>query len=241
MLTVDTKPYALLTISKYPLWAIPFGFLSMAVFRLPLLLKKNIGFWRLMGCGRNGTFDMVPDLSQWAILTIAHLTPAQIHEGKNDERHWCDLFYGRFITHWLRFFKVQNTSFLLEPIEGHGLWNGKTVFGPLPKATPYDGEIAVLTRATIRLSKLGSFWKNVDAVARQMATAPGFKTSYGIGEIPLIKQATFSVWESRAHMKQFAYGMQQHKTVIQRTHKEQWYTEEMFVRFKILGQFCQLV
>ncbi|TAD91074.1 MAG: spheroidene monooxygenase [Bacteroidetes bacterium] len=237
----DTKPYALLTISKYPLWAAVFGFLQMAVFRLPLMLKKNVGFWRLMGCGRNGTFDIVPDLTQWAILTIV---PLQIEEAEAlaetpNRNSVTKGFYGSFIVAWHRFFGVKNTSFLLEPLEGHGLWNGRTVFGPLPKTTGYEGEMAVLTRATIKLSKLASFWKSVDAVAQQMVGAPGFKTSYGIGEIPFVKQATFSVWQSRAHMKQFAYGMQQHKTVVQRTHKEQWYSEEMFVRFKILRQFSQ--
>ena len=95
--------------------------------------------------------------------------------------------------------------------------------------------IAVLTRATIRLSKLRSFWKNVDGVARDMAGADGFITSLGIGETPFIKQATFSIWESKAHMKQFAYQAREHAEVIRKTRKGDWYSEDMFVRFKILA------
>lgn len=83
----------------------------------------------------------------------------------------------------------------------------------------YDGPIAVLTRATIRLSKLNSFWKNVDGVAQQMAGAHGLITSIGIGEVPFIKQATFSIWENKELMKAFAYQMHQHQDVIKKTKK----------------------
>jgi hypothetical protein len=95
--------------------------------------------------------------------------------------------------------------------------------------------IATLTRATIRINKLRSFWKNVDGVANQMRAADGFITSLGIGEVPWIKQATFSVWKSKVHMKQFAYQMHQHAEVIRKTRQENWYSEDMFVRFKILS------
>ena len=95
--------------------------------------------------------------------------------------------------------------------------------------------IGILTRATIRINKLNSFWKNVGGVASQMAGAEGLITSLGIGEIPWIKQATFSIWESKAHMKQFAYQMKEHAEVVRKTRKEDWYSEDMFVRFKITG------
>ncbi|MFT4153617.1 hypothetical protein [Parafilimonas sp.] len=43
----------------------------MALFRLPLWLHKKIKFFKLMGSGRNGTFDIHPDLNQWALLFTA--------------------------------------------------------------------------------------------------------------------------------------------------------------------------
>jgi hypothetical protein len=122
---------------------------------------------------------------------------------------------------------------VLNPIEGHGSWDGKAIFGELPVKTDYEGRIAVLTRATIRLSRLKDFWDNVDGVASQMANADGFVTSYGIGEIPLIKQATFSIWDNTTAMKSFAYQMQAHKDVIKKTRQQKWYSEDMFVRFTI--------
>ena len=121
---------------------------------------------------------------------------------------------------------------MLEPKEGHGLWNGKEVFGQLPKhGATWNGPMAVLTRATIRPTKAHSFWKHVDSVANQMATAEGFVTSYGIGEWPLLKQATFSIWQTKGAMYAFAYKMPEHKEVVRKTHQEKWYSEDMFVRF----------
>ena len=67
-----------------------------------------------------------------------------------------------------------------------------------------------------------------------MATAAGFRFSIGVGEVPWIKQATFSIWNSKADMKAFAYGMKEHAAVIQKTRKEDWYSEDMFTRFKII-------
>jgi hypothetical protein len=94
----------------------------------------------------------------------------------------------------------------------------------------------VLTRATIRLNKLKYFWQNVAPVANAMSTAEGFITSYGVGEIPWIKQATFSIWENKKAMQNFAYGMKVHAEVIKKTKKQNWYSEEMFTRFRVMGE-----
>ena len=67
-----------------------------------------------------------------------------------------------------------------------------------------------------------------------MNSADGLITSIGIGELPFIKQATFSIWQSKEKMKHFAYQMHQHTEVIKKTRDEKWYSEDMFVRFKPL-------
>ncbi len=217
-----------ITIVRYPKWLGWAGLLSMAIFRLPLWLNNN-HFWKLMGSGRNGTFDMIPDWRQWAILEV-FIDQSNDILYSNTKRQT-----PTFLTEWWRFFHCEKWTILLEPIEGHGTWDGKKCFGNIPKQSDYEGPIAILTRATIRISKLKHFWSHVDSIAAQMANAPGFITSFGIGEVPLIKQATFSIWESKAQMKMFAYQMQDHAKVIQKTRKENWYQEEMFVRFKMIG------
>jgi heme-degrading monooxygenase HmoA len=222
-----------LTIFRYKKRFIPFAFLSMAVFRIPLIFNKDIKFWKLMGSGKNGTFDKTPDLQQWALLiNNEELIISNVLKGSIIR-----FLYGSFINGWVKLFKPKTITYLLDPIEGHGIWDGKKVFGELPPKSDYEGKIVILTRATIRLSKLSSFWKNVDGVASQMAGAKGFITSYGVGEIPWIKQATVSLWESKEDMKNFAYKMHQHAEVIKKTRQEKWYSEDMFVRFKLLDTF----
>ena len=220
------KVYCNLTIVIYPKWLGWAGFLSMAVFRLPLLLSKGCSFWKLMGCGRNGTFDIVPDFRQWALLQVWSLE-SQVGSRSINKT-------SRFICGWWKFFHCEVLELDVVPIEGHGKWDGKECFGKLPKQTDYEGLIAVLTHATIRLSKLKEFWRNVSGVAHQMPGAKGFISSVGIGEIPWVKQGTFSIWESKDSMKNFAYQMREHAEVIKKTRKEDWYSEEMFVRFKII-------
>lgn len=232
-----------LTIVRYPKYYGFAGFLSMALFRLPLMLNKKISFGKLLGCGKNGTFDIHPDWNQWAVLTVhEHRLMMNKIDSNNCGQQTINykLIYGFFIDWWWKFFNCEVYSIILEPLEGYGTWNGKKIFSDLHKQTNYTGIIAVLTRATIRLTRLKNFWKHVDSVASQMRAANGFITSIGIGEVPWIKQATFSVWENKDAMKTFAYKMQQHTEVIKKTRNENWYSEEMFVRLKPIASFGSL-
>jgi len=212
--------FCTLIIARYPKYAGIFGFISMAIFRLPLYFNKKIKFFKLLGSGKNGTFDIHPDLNQWGILFTA------------DDQH---VKAPDFIYKYFTFFRCDVKEFLLQPLEGHGLWDKKKIFGELGQPVNNEGAIAVLTRATIRIKRLKNFWSNVESVANKMHLAKGLLISYGIGEMPWLKQATFSVWENIDAMKDFAYKLQQHKDVIHKTRSESWYKEEMFARFRILS------
>lgn len=226
---------ASLTIIRYRRRFIFFAFLAMVLFRIPLWLGRRTSFWKLMGSGKGGSFSKKPDLQQWAILTVSHLRFKHVQLKHLPAEAVVRRLYGPFIGWWLRLFNCETITYLMVPVEGHGLWDGKQAFGDLPHKSDYEGKIAVLTRATIRHSQQKQFWSHVQAVSDQMTQAPGFIKSYGIGEVPLYKQATFSVWESKDAMKNFAYQNTQHKEVIEKTRKENWYSEDMFVRFRIDG------
>ena len=228
---------ATLTILRYPKRFIPFALLSMMLFRFPLWFNKKVIFWKLMGTGKNGSFDKMPDWQQWGILLI-HSSGFIVNSWESFDLRPKNLnkdLYGSFIANWIRLFKCEVWTIFLEPIEGHGSWDGKKVFGELAAKTDYEGKIAVLTRATIRLSCIKRFWSHTEAVSAQMAGAKGFVSSLGIGEIPWVKQATFSIWESKEDMIKFAYQVKEHTDVILKTRSEKWYSEEMFTRFKIIA------
>jgi len=204
----------------------------MALFHIPLFLNRKIYFYKLMGCGKNGTFDIHPDFNQWAIMVFFN----QEETSKAVEISEPGKILGKFIPFWWQLFTTKINWFLLEAYAGHGSWDGKTFIDNRKETVEPVGRIGVLTRASIRLSRLKEFWKAVPKVAQNMDKNKGFVYSVGIGEIPFIKQATFSIWESAEEMKAFAYKKRDHQKVIQKTRKEQWYTEEMFLRFRILRQ-----
>lgn len=212
--------FVTLTIVRYPKYFIPLAFISMAILHIPLFFTNGITFWKLLGCGKNGTFDIHPDYQQWGLMAI--------WKDKND----FEAFKKKsFVWSWWKLLTDEQWTISCVPYESHGKWDGKEPFGQPTPDRNYAGPIAVLTRATIRLSKLSGFWKNVPTVAASMGHAKGFVTSVGIGEMPFIRQATFSVWESLEDVKKFAYRQREHAEVIKKTHSEGWYSEELFARF----------
>ncbi|MCX6209387.1 MAG: spheroidene monooxygenase, partial [Bacteroidetes bacterium] len=139
---------------------------------------------------------------------------------------------------YIKLFKCTTKTFVLKPISSKGTWDGKLCFENLPQIeNNISGKIAVLTRATIRLRKAKQFWRNVPLVNHQIKNTKGLVASYGIGEVPFLKQATLSIWENIDAMKTFAYKMKEHKDVITKTRKEDWYSEEMFARFEVIDEF----
>lgn len=220
-----------LTIVRYPKHLIPLAILSMSVLRFPLWSTKGITFWKLLGCGKNGTFDIHPDLTQWGLLAVWE-----------KEEDFVSFQQNSILQKWWKAFTKEQWTVLCQTYESHGKWDGKEPFQTDRIDKNYKGRIAVLTRASIRFSKLKQFWSNVPRVAQHLHKASGLIASVGIGEIPFIRQATFSIWESMDDVKQFAYRQQQHSDVIKKTRKENWYSEELFARFipiRIYGELAE--
>ncbi|GAB3512634.1 hypothetical protein GCM10027442_24110 [Emticicia fontis] len=201
--------------------------------RLPLWFTHGLTFWKLLGCGRNGSFDIQPDLEQWGLLAVWET-----------EEDFINFQQNSFLQKWWKLFSKEQWTILCQSYESHGKWDGKEPFKSENINNNYQGKIVVLTRASIRLSKLKDFWSNVPAVSNHVKQARGFITSIGIGELPFIRQATFSIWESLDDVKQFAYRQREHADVIKKTRKAEWYSEELFARFipiRIEGKMAEKV
>ena len=125
-------------------------------------------------------------------------------------------------------------SVRLEPLRAHGAWGGRDPLGGRGRrTTAADEPVAILTRATIRPSRLVAFYR---AIGRRPRTSerPGLIDSVGFGEWPLARQATFSLWGGLDHARAYAYG-REHREVVRRTRAERWYSEELFARFRPYG------
>jgi len=193
----------------------------------PALLRQVAGlrFFRLLGSGADNGFGLWPNLQRYSLLAVWENEAAAEH------------FFSAS-TLWSAYqHRSQEMWHLhLAPIKSHGLWNGVNPFAyTTPEADVGTGPVAVLTRAAIRWHKTVRFWQFVDPTNARLSGAPGLLAAIGIGELPVVRQATFSVWESAEAMQQFAYRDEQHREVIKLTRQEKWYTEELFARFRVLG------
>ena len=213
---------------RYRKWLIPFALLAMAAHRLPMRRQKGCSFWQLVGSGKNGTFSLKPDWQQWGLLAVW-----------DSQQHFDHFYKSSFVSKWWNAFDCEKWTILCESLQSHGKWDGKEPFGNV-NIQDYDGPVAVLTRATIRMKRLKNFWANVDEVSELMRKAPGYILSLGIGERPIYKQATFSVWNNLDDVKAFAYRSKEHTEVIKKTRDEDWYSEELFARFKPIASIGTL-
>ncbi|WP_443947279.1 DUF3291 domain-containing protein [Pedobacter sp. AW1-32] len=215
--------FVALSITKFKPATIPFGFLGMAVLRLPLWLNKKCVFWKLMGNGKDAQVDLSPDYKHWTILT----TWENEADFRAFEQH-------SSVMKWFRFFGTEEFTILLKPLSSHGLWSGIQPFKPDEVKKTSTERIAVITRASIRFNKLKEFRENIKQAAEAMRNAEGFILSAGMGENPFLDQATFSIWENSQFMKDYAYKSADHANVIKLTRTRNWYKEELFARFEII-------
>ena len=97
-----------------------------------------------------------------------------------------------------------------------------------------QGAIAVLTRAEIRWPHRRAFRRAARSVSAELQAATGLLAAVGIGETPIGRLGTFSVWRGLDDVGAFTTS-RDHLDAVRRTRRERWYGEELFVRFEPYG------
>lgn len=192
----------------------------------PRLLQKLPGlrFFQLLGSGAANGFGFLPNLDRYGLLAVWE-TEAAATAFFEEHPLWAS-YEQRSRETWRA---------ALVPLRSHGLWDGSNPFDYEEVSAEGPGPVAVLTRASIRLRRAPRFWRYVEPTSRAVVGADGLRLAIGLGELPLVRQATFSVWDSVAAMQHYAYRDTQHREVIQLTRREGWYSEELFARFRVLS------
>lgn len=223
-LAVVPSPIVTVSLFGFPkserLWA----FAQMGFARPAVAMARGLRFWKLLGSGHGGGFSLRPNWNRYGLLAVWESAEAA------DEFLSTSAVFLDYRNHAAETWTVR-----LTPTSAHGMWSGANPFTPVETATgdaPSDAPVAVLTRATLRLSRARAFWGAVPATGEALNSAEGLIRSIGVGEAPFIRQATLSFWRSEADVRAFAYGSSPHREVVRRTRDEGWYAEELFARFR---------
>jgi heme-degrading monooxygenase HmoA len=202
-----------------PRWKTPLVLGRLGADRLRLPRVPGLAFWRLLGTGNADNTGRGADLSRSALFAVW------------EDEHDLDAFLaeGRVARRWQD--AEESWHVRLRSVGGHGTWKGFDPLAGLDEGTA-DGPVAIITRANVRRRSWKAFGAASKVVDAELHQAPGLIEVVGIGETPIGSLATFSLWESRAAARNFAYSMPDHREVIRRTRAEDWYAEEMFARFE---------
>jgi spheroidene monooxygenase len=197
--------------------AIGWGWSRLVLGSRPLRAVPGLGFVKVLGSGAGGGFGISPSAThQGLFLVFDTLVQA---------RHYIDH------SPTLQAYRAHARELcvvVLRACSSKGSWSGAAME---PTAEmPVGGPVAALTRASIRLRRSLEFWSLSPPAQAALESAPGCLLAAGLGEAPVLRQATFSLWSGVDAMD--AYARQgAHQEAIRASMRGDFFSETMFVRF----------
>lgn len=194
------------------------GYSRFVIGRFSVRKVPGLKFHKVLGSGYDGGFGLKPSTTRQGLLC------AFANENDADNFLYKSPVAIAYQAHSREYLSVK-----LHPFSVKGTWAGNKLVatrdGPL-----LGHPIAALTRASIRPSKASTFWSKAPPSEVSLANTHGCLLASGVGEAPYLRQATFSVWESVAHMDAYA-RTGAHLEAIKASMKGDYFSESMFVRF----------
>jgi hypothetical protein len=200
--------------------AIAWGWSRLVLQRWPLRGVAGLGFSKVLGSGHEGGFGLRPSRSRQGLFLVF------------DEEASARAFIDRSdVMAGYRAHAAELGVALLRACASKGSWSGARI--AVTADAPTDGPIAALTRASIRPSRAAAFWRIQPGTERALADVAGCRLATGVGEAPLLRQATFTLWDNAAAMDAYARSGA-HGEAIRAAYGGGFFSETMFVRMRPL-------
>jgi len=177
----------------------------------------GIRFAKVLGSGHDGGFGLRPSASRQGLLCLFDDAASATRFVETSA------LVEAYRRHAREFLSVRLRAF-----SSRGSWDGQRF--AVTAAAPLHGPIAGLTRASIRPSVAVQFWRKAPPAERSLDIAEGCLLAAGLGEAPVLRQATFTIWDSLAAMDAYARSGA-HLDAIRAAHQGDYFSESMFVRF----------
>lgn len=194
---------------------------QMALARPALARLTGLQAFKLCGSGTGEGFTPRPNWGVWAIVAV-----------------WDDDSHAREAQATARIFRgwrhraAETWTLHLEPYQSRGRWAQAEPFAP--HGTSGQGPILVLTRASVRLSRIMAFWRRVPDISARIGANTDVLFKIGIGEVPFAHQVTVSIWPDADRLSAFAHHGP-HAQAIKAVRQGQWFAEELYARFRVSG------
>ncbi len=186
-------------------------------------------FAKVMGSGHDGGFSLRPSTSHQGLICLL------------DTTEQAQAFLAGPLVQDARTRARESWTGLLAVTSSRGQWDGQAwapstaqaLGAHAHDAALVEAPVAALTRASIRPTKVAAFWRHAPASQEAMAQARGCDLAVGLGEAPVLRQCTFSLWQDVQAMTAYARGGA-HGAAAQAAVRQDYFTESMFVRMKLL-------
>ncbi len=213
------------------------GWLRLVAGATPYKDVPGLTMVKVMGSGHGGGFSLRPSAThQGLICTFSHLDLAL----KFLDSPAVQAYRSRARECWTGVLSVQSArghwdkqAWQASSAQALGVSTAQAQQGLGTDGLPHTGPFAVLTRASIVPTKAMAFWRYAPAAQADLGQAPGCLLAMGLGEAPLVRQCTFSLWQDTDAMLQYAH-QGAHQVASAAAYKHQFFSESLFVRMQVL-------
>ena len=185
--------------------------------RWPLARTPGLKFGKVMGSGHEGGFVVKPSASHQGTFAVFD-DDAAADAFLNDSKQVA--LYRELGESWL--------TLKLRAFTSRGAWSGVVPLA-LSAPRPTTGAVASLTRGSIRPTKAKAFWSHSPAAQAALEGNADCLLAVGLGEAPLFRQCTFSIWKSEAALEGYARGGA-HRTAAHAALEHGHFSESLFAR-----------